>query len=140
MWRAKPANGSAKHFAASRNPKGDSRRWSARFSATSPRKQASNGLRLYRCTWPDDRDHIRRNGLRGRPPFEDRVFAWSTFDQADTYRQHLNASGWADIWSFDDEGRSRLSPESGDGGRVLDGTVPPEKLIGLEYDAYSSHD
>jgi hypothetical protein len=97
-------------------------------------------VKLYRYTWPDDRDEIERDGLRGGPPFENQVFSWEKLEQAHAYRRRKNASGWGDIWSFEDEGRSRPSPASGDGGMVLDGKVPPDKLIRLEHDAYLPRD
>ena len=67
----------------------------------------------------------------------DLLFVWPTLDAAHAYRVGLNASGWADIWSFPDQGESRESPSpimrAGVTARVLDRAVPPGDLK-LDYE------
>ena len=46
----------------------------------------------------------------------------------------MNASGWADIWEFDDRGRSEPSPGANDEAKVIGGDVPPDDLK-LVYEA-----
>jgi hypothetical protein len=62
----------------------------------------------------------------------DLLFVWPTLEAAQAYRVGLNASGWADIWAFPDQGESRESPSpimrAGEAARALDSGVPPEHL------------
>ena len=91
-------------------------------------------MRLYHCAEWQSRPWICENGLVGRDPFGDRVFAWETLPAAHAYRFRKNLTGWADIWSFDDAGLSIPSEASGEAGRQLYGTVPRDRLT-LEYRA-----
>jgi hypothetical protein len=67
--------------------------------------------------------------LRG-VTFETQVFAWPTLEAAHAYRLALNGSGWADIWAFEDHGRSVESAamSGGEQARVLAGDVSREDL------------
>lgn len=62
----------------------------------------------------------------------DLLFVWPTEDAAHEWRKGMNASGYADVWAFDELGGSRLSPGgticAGVTARVLDRPVPPRKL------------
>jgi hypothetical protein len=85
---------------------------------------------LYHCSDPASRESIKTVGLR--PMGHDLLFVWPTLEAAHAYRVGLNASGWADIWSFPDDGESRESPggtvRAGVVARVLDSGVLPEQL------------
>jgi hypothetical protein len=56
------------------------------------------------------------------------LFAWPTLEAAEEYRR--GRGNWADIWAFEDHGRSTMSVAmSGEEtARTVVGDVPPEEL------------
>lgn len=92
-------------------------------------------MRLYHCSRPERRSDIRAEGLRGDLRPDEYVFAWSTRQGAEDYRDSL-WGGWNDTWSFDDRGRSEEAPSmSGEAhSRLIHGNVPPQDLC-LVYEA-----
>lgn len=93
-------------------------------------RQTFQPVLLYHCADPAHRSQIEREGLQG-VRFESQVFGWPSLASAHKYRQAMNASGWADIWAFEDHGMSQPSPlmSGGDQARVLAGDVPRENLV-----------
>jgi hypothetical protein len=90
-------------------------------------------MKLFHCAIPEARAVIGNEGLRTTRE-DGYIFAWSSFRAADAYRFEMNASGWADIWEFDDRGRSEPSPGANDEAKVIGGDVPPDDLK-LVYEA-----
>jgi len=85
---------------------------------------------VFHCSDRARRERIESDGLR--PMRHDLLFVWPTLEAAHAYRFRMNASGWVDVWAFDDDGESRESPapiiEAGATARVLDRPVPPDRL------------